>query len=70
MAFRTRSIDRIDVRCRVTNPGSRRVIRKCGFQFQGTGMIRSLAPGSAVPVEWYRLDRKTWSSLRSWAAAS
>ncbi len=69
MAFRTRGIDCIDVRCRVTNPASRRVIHKCGFQFQGTGMIKSLALGSAVPVEWYRLDRKTWISLRSWAAA-
>jgi len=32
-------------------------------------MVKSLALGSAVPVEWYRLDRKTWISLRSWAAA-
>lgn len=69
MAFRTRGIECIDVRCRVTNQASRRVIHKCGFQFQGTGMIKSLALGSSVPVEWYRLDRKTWISLRSWAAA-
>lgn len=69
MAFRTRDIEFIDVRCRVTNPGSRRVIHKCGFQFQGTGMVSSLALGASVPVEWYRLDRKTWISLRSWAAA-
>ncbi len=69
MAFRTRNIDCIDVRCRVTNLGSRRVIHKCGFQFQGTGMVNSMALGSAVPIEWYRLDRKTWISLRSWAAA-
>lgn len=69
MAFRTRDIEFIDVRCRVTNPGSRRVIHKCGFQFQGTGMVTSLALGASVPVEWYRLDRKTWISLRSWAAA-
>lgn len=69
MAFRTRNIDCIDVRCRVTNLGSRRVIHKSGFQFQGTGMVNSMALGSTVPVEWYRLDRKTWISLRSWAAA-
>ena len=59
-------IAQIDARCRVTNVGSRRVIQKCGFQFQGTGMVPSLAVGSTVPVEWYRLDRKTWMSLRSW----
>lgn len=69
MAFRTRDIDFIDARCRVTNPASRRVIHKSGFQFQGTGMVTSLALGASVPVEWYRLDRKTWISLRSWAAA-
>ena len=69
MAFRTRDVECIDVRCRVTNLASRRVIHKCGFQFQGTGMVNSLALGSAMPVEWYRLDRKTWISLRSWAAA-
>jgi RimJ/RimL family protein N-acetyltransferase len=69
MAFRTRDIEFIDARCRVTNPASRRVIHKSGFQFQGTGMVTSLALGATVPVEWYRLDRKTWISLRSWAAA-
>ncbi len=66
MAFRTRDIDQIDARCRVTNIASRRVIQKCGFQFQGSGMVGSLALGGMVPVEWFRLDRKTWMSLRSW----
>jgi RimJ/RimL family protein N-acetyltransferase len=66
MAFRTRDIDQIDARCRVTNVASRRVIQKCGFQFQGSGMIGCLALGAMVPVEWFRLDRKTWMSLKSW----
>jgi RimJ/RimL family protein N-acetyltransferase len=66
MAFRTRDIDQIDARCRVTNIASRRVIQKCGFQFQGSGMVGSLALGGMVPVEWFRLDRKTWVSLKSW----
>ena len=70
MAFRTRNnIDHIDARCRVTNIASRRVIQKCGFQFQGTGMADSLALGGMVAVEWFRLDRKTWGSLRSWGGA-
>jgi len=66
MAFRSRDIDQIDARCRVTNLPSRRVIQKCGFQFQGSGMVGNLALGGMVAVEWYRLDRKTWMSLKSW----
>jgi RimJ/RimL family protein N-acetyltransferase len=69
MVFRTRpEVDRIDARCRVTNVASRRVIHKCGFQFQGSGLVASLALGSTVSVEWFRLDRRTWISLRSWGA--
>ncbi|AYG67931.1 MULTISPECIES: GNAT family protein [unclassified Rhizobium] len=67
MVFRTReNVAQIDARCRVMNVASRRVIQKCGFQFQGSGLAASLALGGTVPVEWYRLDRKTWMSLRSW----
>ena len=66
MVFRTRDVEEIDARCRVMNIPSRRVIQKCGFQFQATGMVQSLAVGGMVPVEWYRLDRKTWVSLKSW----
>ena len=68
MAFRTRDIGHIDARCRVMNVASRRVIQKCGFQFQGSGLVPSLALGGSIAVEWYRLDRKTWISLRSWGA--
>lgn len=70
MVFRTReTLVQIDARCRVTNIGSRRVIQKCGFQFQGTGMVACQALGGRVPVEWFRLDRRTWMSLRSWGGA-
>ncbi|MFB9910534.1 GNAT family N-acetyltransferase [Rhizobium paknamense] len=67
MAFRTREdITFLDARCRVTNVAARRVIQKSGFQFQGTGMVAHLAGRGMMPVEWYRLDRKTWMSLKSW----
>jgi RimJ/RimL family protein N-acetyltransferase len=69
MAFRAGNIQMIDARCRVVNEASRRVIHKCGFQFQGTGMTLSVAMGGPVPVEWYRLDRRTWLSLRSWGGS-
>lgn len=68
MAFRTRDIEWIDAWLRVTNQRSRRVIQKCGFQYQRGGMAASLALGGPMPVEWYRLDRKTWISLRTWGA--
>lgn len=67
MVFRTRDyVEHIDARCRVTNVASRRVLQKCGFQFQGSGLSASLALGSHVSVEWFRLDRRTWISLKSW----
>ncbi|MDB5525801.1 MAG: Acetyltransferase [Rhizobium sp.] len=67
--FRHFDTDFIDGRVRVMNIGSRRVLQKCGFQFQGTGMAQSLALGGMVAVEWFRLDRKTWGSLRNWGGA-
>ena len=60
------AIQVLHVSCRVINPASRRVIHKCGFQYAGQGMLNSIVAGQ-VPVERYRLDRKTWASLRSWA---
>jgi RimJ/RimL family protein N-acetyltransferase len=66
LAFRATAIETLNVSCRVMNPASRRVIHKCGFQYAGQGMLRSMAAGQ-VPVEQYHLDRKTWVSLRTWA---
>lgn len=65
LAFRATGINALHVSCRVINPSSRRVIHKCGFQYAGQGMLSSLVAGK-VPVERYRLDRKTWTSLRTW----
>jgi RimJ/RimL family protein N-acetyltransferase len=66
LAFRATDIGVLHVACRVINPASRRVVHKCGFQYAGQGMIDSIVAGR-VPVERYRLDRKAWASLRSWA---
>lgn len=67
LAFRETPLPVLHASTRVVNPGSRRVIQKCGFQYAGQGLMNSLATGQ-VPIERYRLDRKTWASLRSWAA--
>ncbi|MDI6027913.1 GNAT family protein [Corticibacterium sp. UT-5YL-CI-8] len=66
LAFRSTATNVLYASCRVINPASRRVIHKCGFQYAGQGMLHSLVAGQ-VPVERYRLDRKTWTSLRTWA---
>ena len=66
LAFRSTSIQVLQASTRVINPASRRVIHKCGFQYAGQGMLNSIVAGQ-VPVERYRLDRRTWASLRSWA---
>lgn len=66
LAFRSTAIQVLHCSVRVINPASRRVIHKSGFQYAGQGMMNSLVAGQ-VPIERYRLDRKTWESLRSWS---
>src|SRR5262245_13345881 len=51
---------------RVTNPGSRRILEKCGFQWTGAGLCRVRALSSSVPIDRFRLDRDIWASLKSW----
>ena len=53
---------------RVTNPASRRVLEKCGFQWTGAGLCRIRALASSAPVDRFRLDRGLWASLKSWGA--
>jgi RimJ/RimL family protein N-acetyltransferase len=50
----------------VTNPASRRVLEKCGFQWTGVGLCRIRALGSSVPVDRFRLERGIWTALKSW----
>ena len=51
---------------RVSNPASRRVLEKCGFQWTGVRLLRIRAINSAAPTDRFRLDRRLWQSLRSW----
>jgi RimJ/RimL family protein N-acetyltransferase len=53
---------------RVSNPASRRVLEKCGFQWTGVRLSRIRAINSAAPVDRFRLDRGLWVSLKSWGA--
>jgi RimJ/RimL family protein N-acetyltransferase len=47
---------------RVSNPASRRVLEKCGFQWTGVGLYRIRALASSAPVDRFRLDRGLWAA--------
>lgn len=51
---------------RVTNPASRRVLEKCGFQWTGVGLYRIRAINSSAPIDRFRLERRVWSALKGW----
>jgi len=65
-AFDRFEFDALHSSARVTNPASRRVLEKCGFQWTGAGLGRVRALGSSVPIDRFRLDRGLWASLKSW----
>jgi RimJ/RimL family protein N-acetyltransferase len=65
-AFTATNLEALAASCRVTNVASRRVLEKCGFQWTGAGLCRVRALRSSVPSDRFRLDRRTWASLRAW----
>jgi len=65
--FASDPAERIWCSARAANERARAVIAKCGFQFRGTGMVRVAGRG-AFPVERFALDRRSWLSLKDWAA--
>lgn len=48
------------------NTASRRVLKKCGFGYVGAGMTDAPARGGSTAVDFFRLDRSTWASLKGW----
>ena len=65
-AFADLDLKALQSSVRVTNPNSRRVLEKCGFQWTGVGLCRIRALGSSVPVDRFRLERGIWTALKSW----
>jgi RimJ/RimL family protein N-acetyltransferase len=55
---------------RVTNPSSRNILEKCGFQWSGVELHRFEALGSSTPVDRFRLSRGVWASLKNWGAST
>jgi RimJ/RimL family protein N-acetyltransferase len=66
LVFGMTGVLEIEAEARVINPASRRVMEKCGFAYVGTGLSEAPARGGPLPCDRFRLDRKAWSSLRSW----
>jgi len=66
-AFGAQGCDALQAGARVSNPASRRVLEKCGFQWTGVRLTRIRAINSAAPVDRFRLDRGLWASLKSWS---
>ena len=58
--------DALQAGARVSNPASRRVLEKCGFQWTGVGLYRIRAIKSSAPLDRFRLDRGLWASLKAW----
>ena len=67
-AFADLDCEALGAGARVTNPASRRVLEKCGFQWTGVGLTRIRALASSAPVDRFRLERAIWRSLKSWGA--
>jgi RimJ/RimL family protein N-acetyltransferase len=65
-AFGDLGHDTLQAGARVSNPASRRVLEKCGFQWTGVGLYRIRAIKSSAPLDRFRLDRGLWSSLKAW----
>ena len=55
---------------RVTNPASRNILEKCGFQWSGVELHRFQSLGSSAPVDCFRLTRGVWSSLKNWGSST
>jgi len=50
---------------RVTNPASRRVLEKCGFEWTGVGLGRIHALNYSVPIDRFQLDRDVWAARKA-----
>ena len=62
--------ERLIAGARVTNPSSRNILEKCGFQWSGVELHRFEALGSSTPVDCFRLTRGVWSSLKNWGSST
>ena len=65
-AFTDLAHEALQAGARVTNPASRRVLEKCGFQWTGVGLYRIRAIKSSAPIDRFRLERGIWTAIKGW----
>ena len=68
--FEEFDIEQLMSGARVTNPSSRNILEKCGFQWSSVELHRFEALGSSTPVDRFRLSRSVWSSLKNWGSST
>jgi RimJ/RimL family protein N-acetyltransferase len=68
--FEEFAVEHLIAGARVTNPASRNILEKCGFQWSGVELHRFEALGSSTPVDCFRLSRSVWSSLKNWGSST
>jgi len=68
--FEDKSANVLCAHARVTNPASRNILEKCGFQWRGVELHRFPALGSSAPVDSFHLARAAWASLKNWASST
>jgi RimJ/RimL family protein N-acetyltransferase len=64
-AFTARGHAGLHSGARVSNPASRRVLEKCGFQWSGVALYRFHAIKSSAPCDRFRLERGVWALLKT-----
>lgn len=69
-AFAWTDADSVTARCRVTNPASRGVLERCGFQWEGASLVRSPGAPGSVAVDVFRLERDVFLSLKEWGQST
>ena len=69
-AFEEFDVEQLISGARVTNPSSRNILEKCGFQWSGVELHRFESLGSSTPVDCFRLTRSIWASLKNWSSST
>jgi RimJ/RimL family protein N-acetyltransferase len=68
--FEEFAVEHLLAGARVSNPSSRNILEKCGFQWSGVELHRFEALGSSTPVDCFRVARSVWVSLKTWASST